>query len=183
MAKKDEKVPSYYELMSKDNKVVKKTKTLRRKKRTTNTNGDRRKFYEEMKDTQWSSAARSPLGLGIIVKELLMQAFPKRKKVIEELMKEDHITLKQRAKIAYILDAIDEDLMKDLGIIYDIRHKFAHNFNGDFADDKVRELVDKLSTTKGKTTKENSYKLYENAIKKCCDKMADMFSKLKEENS
>jgi hypothetical protein len=179
VTKKDRKFSSYYELMSKDNKVIK--KTLRRKK-TTNTNGDRRRFYEEMKDKQWSSAARSPLGLGIIIKELLMQAFPKQKKVIEELMKEDRITLKQKAKIAYILDTIDEDLMKDLGIIYDIRNKFAHNFSGDFADDKVCKLVDKLSTTKGKTAKENSYKLYENAVKECCNKMADIYNKLREGN-
>ena len=184
MAKKDSKVPSYYELMNKDNKAVKKTKKLRRKIRTDKAIKNRRQLYEEMKDKEWTSAARSSLGLGLILAMVLTEAFPKRAKEIEELMKDDHVTLAQRAKIACILGKIDKNLVDDLMQIHKIRNKFAHTFDKDFAHKEVIDLVKKLSTAQNKkVTKENSYVLYESAVKECAYKMGDIINKLKEENS
>jgi len=148
-------------------------KKLRRKKQPAKITKDYKQSYEEMEEDEELNAARSSLGLGEILKLVLMDVFPKRKKVIEEVMKDDNITLKQRAKIAYILDAIDDDLMKDLGIIHEIRNKFVHNFKRKF-DDEVRKLVRKLSTVKNKkvqVTEKNSYELYESAVYECLDKL------------
>jgi len=149
----------------------------RRTKRPDRTTIDYKESYEKM---EWLNAARSSLGLGEILKLVLMDVFPKRKKVIEEVMKDDNITLKHRARIAYILDAIDEDLMKDLGYIYDIRNKFVHNFKRKFADEIVQNLVGKLSTTKSqnvKVTKENSFKLYARGVDECLEKICDIENK------
>jgi len=155
----------------------------RRTKQSAQKSKDYKQSYKKMEEKEWSNAAMIPLGLGEILKEVLINVFPKRKKVIEEVMKDDHITLKQRAKIAYILDAIDEDLMKDLGFIQDIRNKFVHSFDRKFTDDIVLGSVRKLSTVKikkTKVTKENAYKLYEKCAYECLDKIADIDNKLKE---
>lgn len=157
-----------------------------RTKRPDKTTIDYKESYEQMEKKEWSNAARSSLGLGEILKLVLMKVFPKRKKVIEEVMKDDNIALKQRARIAYILDAIDEDLMKDLGIIHDIRNKFVHDFNMKFANGEICRFVRKLSTVKSRNvrvTKGNCYELYERCIRECLDKINDIAKRLKEGNS
>jgi len=184
MAKKDIKFPSYYELMSKNNKTSKKTITLRRTKKPVQITVDRKKWDEAMEDQKRAFATQIPLGLDEMLKLIIEGAKLQRATEIKKLLKSSNMNMIQKARFAFILGLIDGQVLKDLEQIHEIRNILAHNFDADFSHKEILKKVGKLSSAKDQeVTKTNSYKLYHDATGKCVDRTIDVLDKQEEQNS
>jgi DNA-binding MltR family transcriptional regulator len=99
---------------------------------------------------------------------LLLFIFSRDDEEVEELFHPNRgalSSLTNKARLAYALNLIDKQTLKDLRNIHNIRNKFAHSTDMDFDNDEVLQLVGKLSTATDKDN--NSFEPYSAAYKSC----------------
>jgi len=102
-----------------------------------------------------------------LLKDLLTTHFVKRDKEVETLLQK--INIAKKARLAYALGLIDRTSLNDFVRIKNIRNKFAHKLDANFADADICKECKGLSTTKDQktVTAKNAYKFYISALKVC----------------
>ena len=99
------------------------------------------------------------------LREILDETLSQRGQEALSLVKQ--LNIKKKARLAYVLELINETTAKDIIIINEIRNKFAHIVSKSFANPEVRALCANLSTAKGRNvTSKNSYDIYSKAVLK-----------------
>lgn len=142
-------------------------------------------WIQAMKDKERSNAILWDIGMDIMLTGIILGTFPRQNlEDAEKLMGNPNINMILKAKLAYVLQLIDKTVLNDLKQIHNIRNKFAHSFDANFADTEVLKLVRKLSITKGQeVTQENSYKFYESTVMICTDYIMAVLDKQKLKNA
>jgi len=108
-----------------------------------------------------------------LLKDLLTIHFVKRDKEVETLLQ--NINMAKKARLAYALGLIDRTSLNDFVRIKNIRDKFAHKLDANFADTDICKECERLSTAKDQktVTTKNSYKFYISALKVCLTRGAE----------
>ncbi len=118
---------------------------------------------ESMRNHERSMAIIMDSVLNSTVKMILMQNFKNKGKEVKQLFDPNQngplSSLTSKARLAYALNLIEVNIFKDLKYIHMIRNRCAHDVFLTFGENKILDLVGKLSIVpNGKTiTKQNSF--------------------------
>jgi DNA-binding MltR family transcriptional regulator len=123
--------------------------------------------HYEITPKEWEDLQEDSKRSGIIVGDALLNdalaivigvAFAPNNGVLHTLL--DSLELNDRARLAYVLEIIDQRTMQDLHHIHNIRNKWAHLHEPKFSNKEWKKNVLALSTVKKKeeVTKDNYMK-------------------------